>query len=341
MKNGLKTEKEINKVILDSIGEAVIIVDASGRTIVNCNSATERVFGYSKEELIGQNTSILHVNREYYNRFGEESEAILRSGEVYKGEFRMKRKDGTIIDTYHTVSSFQEERGWEKGVVSVVRDITDQKRAEQMVKRNLQDRKLLLAEIHHRVKNNLAIMASLLYMQIEAADNEDVKSNLRTSYCRLQSIAVVHEQLYHKAELDSVIYLDSYLLQLSESIDQIIVLPDKKVTVGIDSEQVAISLLQAVSLGLLLSELLVNAYQHAFKERERGHIQINAFTKNSRLSIEVTDDGSGLPEDFSMESSTIGFGIVKILVQQLNGDFSYKTSPGKGTLFTVSFELSE
>lgn len=339
MKDSFKLQEEMNNVILDSIGEAVIIVDPDGRIIKNCNTVTEELFGYSKSELIDQKTSILHVSREHYNKFGVESEAVLSRGEVYKGEFQMKRKDGEIIDTYHTVSSLNNESGWQEGVVSVIRDITEKKETEKKLQSNLKERTILLAEMHHRVKNNLAIIASLLYMQIEASVDDKVVESLKTSYCRLQSIAQVHEQLYKNAELDANISLDSYLHQMAESVDQIIILPDKKIAIDIVCENIDIPLLQAVPLGLLLSELLVNAYKHAFKCRKQGHIQIQAGVKKNQLLIEVSDNGTGLPQDFSLDSASIGMRIIQTLINQLNGDFSYSSSPGEGTTFSVLFTL--
>ena len=335
------THEEMNSAILDSIGEAVIIVDPSGRTIRNCNSVTEDLFGYSKSELIGRKTSILHVSREHYEQFGEESEKVLNRGEVYKGEFQMQRKGGSIIDTYHTVSSLNKEEGWEEGVVSVVRDITDQKETEKKLQSHVKERSILLAEMHHRVKNNLAVIAGLLYIQIEASVNEAVVESLKTSYCRLQSIAQVHEQLYKDAELDANISLVSYLHQMAENVDEIIILPGKTITVDVQCQDITIPLMQAVPLGLLLSELLVNAYKHAFEERENGQIQISCDVKNDHLNIEVSDDGIGLPEGFSLDSGSIGMEIVQTLIEQLDGQLLYTSEAGEGTTFTVSFTVAD
>jgi len=174
MLNSIKNPVEMNSAILDSIGEAVIIIDPADRTIKNCNSVTEDLFGYSKSELIGQKTSILHLSRENYEIFGKESEVVLNRGEIYRGESQMKRKDGSVIETYHTVSALHKDRGWEEGVVSVIRDITEQKEDKNQLRKNLQERSILLAEMHHRVKNNLAIIASLLYIQIEASVDKGV-----------------------------------------------------------------------------------------------------------------------------------------------------------------------
>ncbi|MDZ7758590.1 PAS domain S-box protein [Rhodohalobacter sp.] len=341
MMNSAITQEKMNSTILDSIGEAVVIVDPSGRIIRNCNSVTEVLFGYSKSELIGQKTSILHVNREHFKKFGEESEKILNRGDVYKGEFQMKRKDGSIIDTYNTVSSLNKEQGWEEGVVSVIRDVTDQKETEKQLQSHVKERSILLAEMHHRVKNNLAVIAGLLYIQIESSVNEAVVESLKTSYCRLQSIAQVHEQLYKDAEMDANISLNSYLHQMAENVDEIIILPGIIISVDIQCQDITIPLLQAVPLGLLLSELLVNAYKHAFEGREKGRIQISCNIKDHHLNIDVSDNGIGLPEGFSLDSGSIGMEIVQTLTEQLNGRFSYTSQEGKGTAFTVSFIVAE
>ncbi len=329
----------MNSAILDSIGEAVIIVDPAGRIIRNCNAVTEELFGYSKSELLGQETSILHVSREHYEKFGEESEIVLNQGEVYKSEFQMKRKDGEVLDTYHTVSYLQREGGLDEGVVSVIRNITEQKEAEKKLQSNLKERSILLAEMHHRVKNNLAIIASLLYMQIEASVDEKVVESLKTSYCRLQSIAQVHEQLYKNAELDANISLNSYLHQMAESVDEIIILPDKNITIDIECGDITIPLVQAVPLGLLLSELLVNAYKHAFKGRKEGSIYVTSKVEKDHLKIDISDDGIGLPEGFSLDSSSIGMNIIQTLIEQLNGNFSHFSQPGEGSTLSVSFAL--
>lgn len=335
------TQEEMNSTILDSIGEAVILVDPNGRIIRNCNSVTEELFGYSKEELIGEKTSILHVSKEHFEKFGEVSESVLEQTGVYEGEFQMQRKDGRIIDTYNTVSALRKEAGWDKGVVSVIRDITEQKETERQLQSHKKERSILLAEVHHRVKNNLAIIAGLLYMQIESSVDNNVIESLKTSYCRLQSIAQVHEQLYKEAEMDANISLCTYLNEMADSINHIIILPNKTISIDIQCNKISIPLIQAVPLGLLISELLVNAYKHAFKNQDGGHIMITSILTDDQLVLKVSDNGTGLPEGFSLNSDNIGMSIIKSLTQQLEGELSYETAPGEGTTFRLSFEVQK
>jgi PAS domain S-box-containing protein len=142
MKDNSESSENILDAVLASMGEAVVIVNPDERTIVNCNEAAVQLFGYEKQELVGKKTRTLHIDQEHFERFGQISEPVLNRGEVFETEYRMKRKDGAIIDTYNTVSSIQQELGWEAGVVSIIRDITEQKEAE----RNLQNETRRLRE---------------------------------------------------------------------------------------------------------------------------------------------------------------------------------------------------
>jgi PAS domain S-box-containing protein len=122
------------KALLRSVGEAVIIVDPAKRTILECNPAAESMFGYEREELLGQSTEILHVDGNSYERFAEISEPALTKDGVFRIEYRMRKKDGTIIDTVNTVTEMDEEVGWHGGVVSIVTDITERRRAEEALR---------------------------------------------------------------------------------------------------------------------------------------------------------------------------------------------------------------
>ncbi|MCL4847290.1 MAG: PAS domain S-box protein [Acidobacteria bacterium] len=120
--------------VVASLGDVVIVVDSATRRIVDCNPAVERVLGFTMDELIGQSTAILHVDREAYERFGAAGEPILERDGVFRTESRMRRKDGRVIDTEHTVTTIDEGRGWRAGVVSVIRDVTERRRSEEALR---------------------------------------------------------------------------------------------------------------------------------------------------------------------------------------------------------------
>lgn len=127
----LSTSQNILKVLLSSLGEAVLVIEPSNRTIVQCNPAAERLFGYSREELLGQNTQMLHESNQVYEEFGRHGEPILSEFGVYKTEQRMRKKDASLIETEITVTALNEELGWQGGVISIIRDITARKTAER------------------------------------------------------------------------------------------------------------------------------------------------------------------------------------------------------------------
>lgn len=130
----LRTTTQLLEKTFESLSEAVLVVDPSTRTIVTCNAAVEEIFGYAKDELIGTNTARLHMSAQAYERFAERSERALETDGVFTGEYRMRCKDGRIIETEHVVTPLESDE-WAEGVVSVVRDVTDRKRHEQLLRK--------------------------------------------------------------------------------------------------------------------------------------------------------------------------------------------------------------
>jgi PAS domain S-box-containing protein len=129
----LRDAKDLLETTFDSLQEAVVVVDGSKREIILCNGATEEIFGYEKEELIGAGTKKLHVDSEAYEDFGEVSERALEEDGVFRGEYRMRRKDGRVIETEHTVTPLRGEK-WPSGAVSVVRDVTERNERERRLR---------------------------------------------------------------------------------------------------------------------------------------------------------------------------------------------------------------
>ncbi len=127
----LQRTQNLLNVILSSLGEAVLLINPSNKTILQYNSAAERLFGYNQEELLGKSTEILHESSQSYEEFGEISESILSTDGIFHGEIRMKKKNSTFIEVEVTVTAINEELGWQGGVISIVHDITERKRAEQ------------------------------------------------------------------------------------------------------------------------------------------------------------------------------------------------------------------
>jgi len=215
---------------------------------------------------------------------------------------------------------------------------------EQELRKALEEREMLLDEIHHRVKNNLNVVISLLNLQHEQVSTvEDVKQALLKTRNRIYSMALTHEKLYQSDNFTDVnmkIYVESFLSTFTASVGD-------QLSIRIESfvEEVNLSIIHAVPCGIILNELLMNAIEHAFPAVQDGHIKVS-FTKrpDSRFSMIVEDNGVGLPADFSLpQAESLGLMLVEALIQQLHGELKIEKSSGvrPGTRFEILFEAAE
>lgn len=205
----------------------------------------------------------------------------------------------------------------------------------------LDEKEVLIKEIHHRVKNNLAVISGLLELQIGYSNDEFSAKVLRQSQRRVQSISMIHEKLYQNKRLAEIDF-KKYISELSENIafsyDNI----EKEIDLQVQVDDIHLSIDQGIPCGLILSELLSNAYEHAFKDQQKGSINVK-FIENEEgvITFVVSDDGIGLaklPEE--NESETLGLTLIQTLTQQLEGDFSIDPMK-KGTRFVIKFEKEE
>ena len=212
-------------------------------------------------------------------------------------------------------------------------------RAEKKLKESLEEKVTLLAEIHHRVKNNLAVISGLLDLQAYNEENTLVNKRLRESQARIQSIAMVHEKLYQSESL-SRIELHSYVDEMVAFLSGIFKSIRTDVSIENNTDSVYLDIRQAVPCGLILNELITNAYKHAFEGREKGTIEIDLNRKGNTAILQVSDDGVGVPDKFDKElSDSLGVTLVKTLVKQLKGEISVENR--NGTTVSITFELPD
>jgi len=215
-------------------------------------------------------------------------------------------------------------------------EIVERKKAEQTIKESLLEKEILLQEIHHRVKNNLQIISSMLNLQSDQTSNPAVSEFVTASQGRINSMAMIHEMLYQSKNLAQVKF-DDYVQQLVRHFRETATMLKKQVWFDVDIEELFLNIDTAIQCGLILNELVSNALKHAFPEDRRGCIQI-LFSKNSQgYSLHVQDDGIGLSEDINFtETKTLGYHLVTALVHQLHGEISIDRS--EGTRYTITFE---
>lgn len=215
----------------------------------------------------------------------------------------------------------------------------ERKEAEERIRMALREKETLLAEVHHRVKNNLAVVSSMLNMQSNLVNHDYTREVLIESRNRVASMALIHQKLYSNnsfAELN----FGSYISELVEEIKQSYSVANcEKVKIVQTCEPHPLSLTTAIPCGLILNELLSNCYKHAFHDREEGEVHIAFLRENGRFVLRVTDDGNGLPDGFDhTRSESLGITIISSLADQLDARFGYSGRDGSGTVFSMQFE---
>lgn len=204
---------------------------------------------------------------------------------------------------------------------------------KKIVEQQALEKGMLVHEIHHRVKNNLTILKSLLYLQAKAANNNETKRILEECQSRIQSMAIVHQNLYgesNNGNLDLVLFLESLFDELSVSFRP----EDKTVDFQIDGNCRNITITQTIPLGLIMNELVTNSLKYAFKEIKEGLIQLDIKQENKKLIIHYSDNGPGLQTEFDLAKGGFGFKVLNILAQQLNAKITYQKEIN-GSVFRI------
>ncbi|MGQ9577192.1 MAG: histidine kinase dimerization/phosphoacceptor domain -containing protein [Candidatus Aminicenantales bacterium] len=222
-----------------------------------------------------------------------------------------------------------QKTGAVSGVIEYVRDITSRKKAEDQLLESLKEKDILLRELHHRVKNNMQVISSLLNLQANHVAEPAAKEMFRETQRRIRSMALVHEQLYQSASLSRINFA-SYLKQLSSHLFQSCGVSTYRVSLDLEIEDLDLEVNTAIPLGMIFNELLTNSLKHAFPQERKGKIKvILRQLEGSRALLAVIDNGVGLPSDFSLENSTtLGLQIVHTLVNQVRAEIMIVPSPG-------------
>lgn len=195
-------------------------------------------------------------------------------------------------------------------------------------------KRILLREIHHRVKNNLTTLKSLLFLQAKSTDNIETKLALEECQIRIESMALIHQNLYDEDESDKVNF-NKFIEQLFDSISQSYSSNNKAIEIELIKNDCIIDVSLAIPLGIILNELVTNSFKYAFLDRDKGKINLNLTQKNNVLLISYYDNGIGLAKNFDSEFDGFGFKLIKILTQQINALIDYQYVNNK-SLFTIT-----
>lgn len=327
---------EILYRIFEFAPDAIILVDSDGR-ITKANAQVEKMFGYERSELIGQFVEILIPRRFASRHIG------YRSGYTHTPHARPmgvgldlfgRRKDDTEFPVDIMLSPLEIQG--ELLVLGVVRDATERKRVEEHAR---EAREMYIREVHHRVKNNLQVISSLLFLQSIHTDDATVWSILKESQSRVKSIALIHEKLYRSTEIVTLDFAE-YVRDLVADLFSAYGVNHEGVIVKTDVEDVNLEVDTAIPCGLIINELISNVLKYAFPESPVGevHIQLSPIGDRTFL-LAVRDNGIGLPEGFDWRTSTsLGLRLVMDLARQLDGSVEVETGKGAGTAFYIKFK---
>lgn len=315
-----------------------IVMMDKHQDIKRINPAFEDIFGYNADEIEGVDIDRLIVPENNYEKGRKISQDVFE-GKVTSATAKRKRKDGSLIDVLiYGVPVILNNRSI--GIFGIYVDISDRMKAEEKIKTSLKEKEVLLAEIHHRVKNNLAVITGLLELQQYNTDSEEARDILRESQLRINSIALIHEKLYQNENL-SQISIDVYLKELIDIIVSSVSTEETEVSISVDSDSIYLTINQAIPCGLILNELITNAYKHAFKGRETGEIEISLKKEGETFFLVFADNGRGMPDNLDFDNpKTLGLTLIQTLARQLQGTCAFE-SLEEGMCFTLQFELDE
>jgi len=209
---------------------------------------------------------------------------------------------------------------------------------KKLIESNLDEKELLLKEIQHRVKNNLQVISGMLQLQASNFDDPEACRVMEEGQARIKAMAIIHQQLYQKGDNLKYISFNSYLKDLTNQIAGSYKEISKNVAIEIKAESIQFDVKTAIPLGIIINELISNAFKYAFTEKKEGNINISIQkVELNNYTLIVKDDGIGLPSDFNLNKvNSLGLKLVKILSKQMKGSFDFKN--GKGTSFIISFK---
>lgn len=307
--------------------DGITIFNTEGQVIDANPESLKMLGGYSREEAVNRLRMIDGLIEEERSRFAEIREQTLKHGE-WAGQFTGYKKDGQALTLDSRVKVA--DLGGETVVISIARDITERKRMEEQIRNALLEKEMLLREIHHRVKNNMQIISTLLKLQLGNAEDDRTRALFRESQNRILSMAMIHEKLYQSEGLHKI-NLNDYLADLAEEVFASFGEDSDRIAIRRDVEDISLGIDTAIPCGLIVIELLSNALKYAFPENRRGEIFIGLHSlDHNRFQLAVGDNGVGLPSTVEISRlKSLGLRLVSDLAKyQLEGELDVQRRPG-------------
>jgi PAS domain S-box-containing protein len=334
-----RAEERFRRVV-EFAPNAMLMTNQDG-TIEMINAQTEKIFGYARAELLGQPIELLVPNRYRSHHPDLRADFHLEPGSRPMGEGRDLygvRKDGSEVPVEIALNPIETQEGIK--VLSAIVDISDRKQKEGRIQSALKEKVTLLGEVHHRVKNNLQIVHSLLDLQSGQIADPAVREMLQNSMHRIQSMALIHQTLYQSEDF-SQLDLGNVLTKLISNVESSYVTDPDRIKITVHTAAIGLSITKAIPCGLIVNELITNALKYAYPGTSGGTIDVVLEALADRqLQLSVSDNGVGLRSDVTFENTnTLGLELVTILAEQLGGKLTVQRA--KPTRFTITFPIDD
>lgn len=336
----LLESEECYRTMAEAASDGIFTIDQESK-ILFVNRAAQRIFGYTKEEMLGQPITML-MPMHLRNLYQTSVERYLNAGKQYISQRSVElsglHKDGHEIPL--EISFSEDFKNGKHYFTGFVRDVTGHKQAEEQLRSSLNEKEVLLQEIHHRVKNNLQIISSLLNLQTGSVKDKKVLGMFAEYQARVKSMALIHEQLYQSRSLAKIDFA-VYIQKLAFNLFRLYGIDADTIILEINVDKGLLDVDAAVPCGLIITELVSNSLKYAFPSGQSGKVCINLLSDhNHGFTLSVSDNGVGFPENLDFRNTeSLGLQLVNTLTTQLGGKLELDRRGG--TEFKISFSNSK
>ena len=336
MIQALEDQSQFTRQIIDTVPNLIFVKNQKGQFVM-VNEAVAQLFGMSVQDIELKNNSDIHGNIEENVVFDETERKVIETMEPVSLEENFTLPSGEVKIFYTTKVPLERADG-NIDILGVSTEITEQKKNENKIKNALSEKTTLLGEVHHRVKNNLTVIFGLLEMQIIQTNDENVAQILRESQGRIRSMSMIHEMLYKTTNVESV-DVTKYIQDLAQNIYKTYH-RFENVSLSIhQKESIHLSLNKMIPCGLLLNEILTNAYKYAFEGKENGQISISSHLEEGKLILQISDNGIGISDEkMSPSSHSLGMRLIYSFTKQLKAEMNIENKNGVHYTFKIPVE---
>lgn len=320
--------------IITNNWDAIVFANMEG-IVEFINPAANTLYGYEGDELIGQNVDVF--NSHLTHNTADIIQSIIDTGR-WQGELIQRKKDDSSFDALLHVQIITDNSGNPVGYASNSKDVSREKESAKRLKQIIGEKEILIKEIHHRVKNNLATVQGILRLQLESVKENNLDDFLIDFQTRLSVLAEAHNNLSTSTSLQEI-DLGAYIHQIAKDVARLFGTEEMKVTLDMDIESSIVSMDQAIPVGLIANEIITNSFKHAFtsQRNDNGSLRVCLQKDADTYQLEIEDSGAGFEFNDKMITESLGLNLVDGLASQINASYQFKGN--KGCVFKMEFSL--